>query len=169
MYRLNVVWELRASETDELITTYENRWLENFEFTKQPKKIREKIKKIILKYCGYFFDDEEDYDDWTDYALSVGEGKGEEANDYKTIEEFKRKVDFSDFPFYFLRTIRREEYDSPADYYTIQDYGYEESSCVIASYKTFEEAETYCKENNISVNNIIPQTFGNNFVELCDI
>ena len=55
MYRLNVVWELRVSETDELITTYENRWLEDFEFTKQPKKIREKIKKIILKYCDYFF------------------------------------------------------------------------------------------------------------------
>lgn len=168
MYRMNIVWELRVSETDELITTHEG-WLENFEFTEQPKKIREKIKKIILKYCDYFFDEDEDYDDWTDYTLSVGEGEGEEVNDYQTVEEFKRKVDFSDFPFYFLKTIQREEYDSSADYYTVQDWLYGESSNVIMSYKTFEEAEKYCKENNISVNNIIPQTFGNEFVELCDI
>lgn len=169
MYGINVVWELRVSETDELITTYEDRWLEDFTFAEQPKKIREKIKKIILKYCDYFFDDDEDYDNWTDYALSVGEGEGAEANDYKTIEEFKRKVDFSEYPLYFLKTIQREEYDLPADYYTVQDWLYGESSNVIMSYRTFEEAEKYCKENNISVNNIIPQTFGNEFVELCDI
>lgn len=168
MYRLNVVWELRMSETDELITTHEG-WLENFEFMEQPKEIRDKIKGIVWEYCGFFFDDEEDYDDFTEYALTVGEGEGEEANDYETIEEFKRKVDFSEFPLYFLRTIQREEYDLPADYYTVQNWGYGDASNIIASYRTFEEAEKYCKENNISVNNIIPQIFGNEFVELCDI
>lgn len=165
MYRLNVVWELRVSETDELITTYEDRWLEDFEFMEQPKKIRDKIKKIISKYGTHV----EDYSDWYGYTVSVGEGEGEEVNDYKTVEEFKRKVDFSESPLYFLKTIQREEYDSPTDYYTVQDWIYGESSNVIMSYKTFEEAEKYCKENNISINNIIPQTFGNEFVELCDI
>lgn len=168
MYRLNVVWELRVSETDELITTHKG-WLENFKFTEQQKEIFEKIKEIVWEYTGYFFDDEEEYDEWIDYALAVGEGDEEEGTDYKTVEEFKRKVDFSEFPLYFLRTIQREEYDLPADYYTVQNWGYGDASNIIASYRTFEEAEKYCKENNISVNNIIPQTFGDEFVELCDI
>ena len=42
MYRNNIVWELRVSETDELITIYKNKWLECFEFKKQSKEIREK-------------------------------------------------------------------------------------------------------------------------------
>lgn len=169
MYRNNVVWELRVSETDELITTYENKWLECFEFKKQPKGICEKIKKIVSKYGTHV----ENYSDWYSYIATIGKAYSEDEDDeeYKTLEEFRRyESDFSDYPLYFLKTIQREEYDSPADYYTVQkEYDYDEGSYVVASYRTFEEAEKYCKENNISVNNIIPETFGDEFVELCDI
>lgn len=167
MYRINIIWELRVSETDELITTYKERWLENFNLMEQSKKIHDKINKIVLKYCGYSFNSEENYNNWTDYITTIGEGEGEEANDYKTVEEFKRKADFSNHPLYFLKIISKEEYNFPADYYTIQDYRYGEMY-IIASYKTFEEAEEYCKKNNIPVNYIVPETFGDNFVELCD-
>ena len=169
MYRNNIVWELRVSETDELITIYKNKWLECFEFKKQSKEIREKIKKIVSKYDTHI----DNYSDWYRYAATIGKACGEDDDDeeYKTLEEFKKcELDFLEYPFYFLKTIQREEYDSPADYYTIQkEYDYDEGSYVVASYKTFEEAENYCKKNNISVNNIVPQTFGNDFVALCDI
>lgn len=168
MYRINVVWELRVSETDELITTYKG-WLEYFEFTEQPKEIREKIKKIVSKYGTHV----KNYSNWYRYIATIGKpySENEDDEEYKILEEFRRyESDFSDYPLYFLKTIQKEEYDSTADYYTIQkEYDYDEGSYVAASYKTFEEAEKYCKENNISVNNIVPQTFGNGFVELYDI
>lgn len=176
MYRLKVVWELRVSETDELITTHGNKWIGNFVFKKQSEEVQEKIKKIVSKY--YLFD-EKDYNQWDIYIAVIG-GEGITENeldindddiDFSTKEELaEADYNFEASPLYFIATIQREEYDSPADYYTIQkEYDYDKDSYVVASYKTFEEAENYCKENNISVNNIIPQIFGNEFVELRDI
>lgn len=169
MYRVNIVWELRVSETDELITTYENKWLECFSFKEQSEKIQEKIKEIVLKYNDHI----KNYSDWDEYVATIGKACcGEEDDEeYRTLEEFKKyKSDFSDYPLYFLKTIQKEEYDCQADYYTIQkEDTYSENLYTVASYKTFEEAEEYCKKNNISINNIVPQTFGNNFVELYDL
>lgn len=170
MYRINVVWELRVSETDELITTYENKWLECFEFKKQSEKVQEKIKKIVSKYYNLF--DEKDYNQWDTYIAIIG-GEGITENeldiddddiDFSTKEELEEAdYNFETCPLYFIATIQREEYISPADYFTIHN----DELRFIASYKTFEEAERYCKENNISVNNIIPQIFGDEFVDFC--
>lgn len=168
MYRVNVVWELRVSETDELITTYENKWPDFFSFRKQSEKIQEKIKEIVSKYGNHV----ENYSDWDEYIATIGKAYDDDEEDneeYETLEEFKKcKSDFSSYPLYFLKTIQKEKYDCPANYYTVQD------DCgkglrIMASYKTFEEAEEYCKKNNISVNHIAPETFGDNFVEFYDL
>ena len=120
MYRNNVVWELRASKTDELITTFNNKSLEDFEFSKQPEEIQKRIKKIVLSISDFNGFDENDFDEWY--------------------------------------------------YYTVQDIaGYEDSMVILASYKTFEEAERYCKKHNISVNNILPQNFGEDFLDITEM
>ena len=158
MYRNNVVWELRASKTDELITTFNNKCLEDFEFSKQPEEIQKKIKEIILNvpdFNGFY------------YIATISES-GEE--DYYSLNQFKREADFNSYPLYFLETFQREDFNEIADYYTVQDIaGYEDSMVILASYKTFEEAERYCKKHNISVNNILPQNFGEDFLDITEM
>ena len=67
MYRNNVVWELRASKTDELITTFNNKSLEDFEFSKQPEEIQKRIKEIVLGISDFNGFDENDFDEWYYY------------------------------------------------------------------------------------------------------
>ena len=166
MYRNNVVWELRASKTNELITTFNNH-LEDFEFSKQPEEIQKRIKKIVLSISDFNGFDENDFDEWYYYIATISES-GEE--DYYSLNQFKREADFNSYPLYFLKTFQREYFNEIADYYTVQDIaGYEDSMVILASYKTFEEAERYCKKHNISVNNILPQNFGEDFLDITEM
>ena len=166
MYRNNVVWELRASKTDELITTFNNH-LEDFEFSKQPEEIQKRIKKIVLSISDFNGFDENDFNEWYYYIVTISESGGE---DYYSLNQFKREADFNSYPLYFLKTFQREYFNEIADYYTVQDIaGYEDSMVILASYKTFEEAERYCKKHNISVNNILPQNFGEDFLDITEM
>lgn len=170
MYRNNVCWELRASKTDELITTFNNH-LEDFEFAKQLEKIQKKIKEIVLSISDFdaYFDasDENLLDEWGYYIATISESDEE---DYYSLNQFKREADFNSYPLYFLKTFQREDFNEIADYYTVQDIaGYEDSMIILASYKTFEEAERYCKKHNISVNNILPQNFGEDFLDITEM
>ena len=167
MYKNNIVWELRVSGTDELITTFNNNNLEDFEFSKQPEEIQKRIKKIVLSASDFNGFDENDFDEWYYYIATISES-GEE--DYYSLNQFKRKADFNSYPLYFLKTFQREDFNEIADYYTVQDIaGYEDSMVILASYKTFEEAERYCKKHNISVNNILPQNFGEDFLDITEM
>ena len=167
MYRNNVVWELRASKTDELITTFNNKSLEDFEFSKQSEETQKRIKKIVLSISDFNGFDENDFDEWYYYIATISES-GEE--DYYSLNQFKREADFNSYPLYFLKTFQREDFNEIADYYTVQDIaGYEDSMVILASYKTFEEAERYCKKHNISVNNILPQNFGEEFLDITEM
>ena len=167
MYRNNVVWELRASKTDELIATFSDNHLEDFEFSKQPEEIQKRIKKIVLSVSDFNGFDENDFDEWYYYIATISERGGE---DYYSLNQFKREADFDSYPLYFLKTFQREDFNEIADYYTVQDIaGYEDSMVILASYKTFEEAERYCKKHNISVNNILPQNFGENFLDITEM
>ena len=167
MYRLNVVWELRTSKTDELITTFNNNHLEDFEFSKQPEEIQKKIKEIVLSVSDFNGFDENDFNEWYYYIVTISESGGE---DYYTLNQFKREADSNSYPLYFLKTFQREDFNEIADYYTVQDIaGYEDSMIILASYKTFEEAERYCKKHNISVNNILPQNFGEDFLDITEM
>ena len=167
MYRNNVVWELRASKTDELIATFNDNHLEDFEFSKQPEEIQKKIKKNVLSISDFNGFDENDFDEWYYYIATISES-GEE--DYYSLNQFKREADFNSYPLYFLKTFQREDFNETADYYTVQDIaGYEDSMVILASYKTFEEAERYCKKHNISVNNILPQNFGEDFLDITEM
>ena len=167
MYRNNVVWELRASKTDELITTFNNKCLEDFEFSKQPEEIQKRVKKIVLSVSDFNGFDENDFDEWYYYIATISESGGE---DYYSLNQFKREADFNSYPLYFLKTFQREDFNEIADYYTVQDIaGYEDSMVILASYKTFEEAERYCKKHNISVNNILPQNFGEDFLDITEM
>ena len=166
MYRNNVVWELRASKTDELITTFNNH-LEDFEFSKQPEEIQKRIKKIVLSVSDFNGFDENDFDEWYYYIVTISESGGE---DYYSLNQFKREADFNSYPLYFIKTFQREYFNEIADYYTVQDIaGYEDSMVILASYKTFEEAERYCNKHNISVNNILPQNFGEDFLDITEM
>ena len=167
MYRNNVVWELRASKTDELITTFNNKNLEDFEFSKQPEEIQKRIKENVLSISDFNGFDENDFDEWYYYIATISESGGE---DYYSLNQFKRETDFNSYPLYFLKTFQREDFNEIADYYTVQDIaGYEDSMVILASYKTFEEAERYCKKHNISVNNILPQNFGEDFLDITEM
>lgn len=167
MYRNNVVWELRATKTDELITTFNNKHLEDFEFSKQPEEIQKRIKKIVLSVPDYNDFDESDFDEWYYYIATISESDEE---DYFSLNQFKREGNFDSCPLYFLKTFQREDFNEIADYYTVQDIaGYEDSMVILASYKTFEEAERYCKKHNISVNNILPQNFGEDFLDITEM
>ena len=166
MYRNNVVWELRVSKTDELITTF-NEHLEDFEFSKQPEEIQKRIKEIVLSVSDFNGFDENDFNEWYYYIVTISESGGE---DYYSLNQFKREADFNSYPLYFLKTFQREDFNEIADYYTVQDIaGYEDSMVILASYKTFEEAERYCKKHNISVNNILPQNFGEDFLDITEM
>ncbi len=166
MYRNNVVWELRASKTDELITTFNNH-LEDFEFAKQPEKIQKKIKEIVFSISDFDAFDENVFNEWYYYIATISESDEE---DYYSLNQFKREADFNSYPLYFLKTFQREDFNEIADYYTVQDItGYEDSMVILASYKTFEEAERYCKKHSISVNNILPQNFGEDFLDITEM
>ena len=168
MYKENIVWELRVSETDELITTYSERFLDDFDFSRLSLEQQKKIKEIVLNIPG-FSDFEEDLSEWYYYIATIGIDD-ETDNNYSSLDEFKKEADFESYPLYFLRTIQRKDFNETADYYTIQDIaGYEDSMVILASYKTFKEAEKYCKKNNISVNNILPQNFGETFLDITEI
>ena len=167
MYRNNVVWELRTSKTDELIATFNDNHLEDFEFSKQSEEIQKRIKKNVLSVSDFNGFDENDFDEWYYYIATISES-GEE--DYYSLNQFKREADFNSYPLYFLKTFQREDFNEIADYYTVQDIaGYEDSMVILASYKTFEEAERYCKKHNISVNNILPQNFGEDFLDITEM
>ena len=167
MYRNNVVWELRTSKTDELIATFNDNHLEDFEFSKQSEEIQKRIKKNVLSVSDFNGFDENDFDEWYYYIATISES-GEE--DYYSLNQFKREADFNSYPLYFLKTFQREDFNEIADYYTVQDIaGYEDSMVILASYKTFEEAERYCKKRNISVNNILPQNFGEDFLDITEM
>lgn len=169
MYRNNVVWELRVSKTNELITTYNDKSVEDFKFKELSLEQQKKIKRIVLGIPEFNNFNEEDFDEWYRYIATIGidENDGE---DYNSLNEFKKEADLESYPLYFLKTLQREDFNETADYYTIQNIvGYEDSMIVLASYKTFEEAEKYCKEHNISVNNILPQNFGENFLDITEM
>ena len=168
MYRYNVMWELRASKTDELITTYDNKFLDDFEFAEQTEKIQKKIKEVVFSNPNFNNFDEESFDEWYYYITTIGINDDEE--DYNSLDEFKKDENFDLYPLYFLKTIIKEEFNIIADYYTVQNIGgYEDSMIILASYKTFEEAEIYCKKYDISINNILPQNFGENFLDITDM
>lgn len=169
MYRENIVWKLRVSKTDELITTYSERFLEDFDFNKLSLEQQKKIKKIVLNIPDFDDFEEEDFNEWYYYIATIGIND-ETNDDYNSLDEFKKNADFESYPLYFLRTIQRKDFNETADYYTIQDIaGYEDSMVILASYRTFKEAERYCKKNNISVNNILPQNFGGTFLDITEI
>lgn len=169
MYRLNVVWELRVSKTDELIATYNNKHAEDFEFKELSLEQQKKIKRIVIENLEFSNFNEEDFDEWYRYIATIGIDENNEE-DYNSLNEFKKEADLESYPLYFLKTLQREDFNETADYYTIQGIaGYEDSMIVLASYKTFEEAEKYCKEHDISVNNILPQNFGENFLDITEM
>ena len=112
MYGNHVVWELRVSKTDELIATYSNESLDNFEFKKQSIEVKKKIKKIVSKYYNF---EEEDFDEWGTYIAIIGAEAEEKGMIDKMETDFSTKKDFEitddDFeacPLYFLGTIKKD-------------------------------------------------------------
>ena len=138
MYRLNVVWELRVSKTDELIATYNNKHAEDFEFKELSLEQQKKIKRIVIENLEFSNFNEEDFDEWYRYIATIGIDENNEE-DYNSLNEFKKEADLESYPLYFLKTLQREDFNETADYYTIQGIaGYEDSMIFLASYKTFE-------------------------------
>lgn len=112
MYGNHVVWELRVSKTDELIATYSDESLDNFEFKKQSIEVKKKIKKIVSKYYNF---EEEDFDEWDTYIAIIGAEAEEKGMIDKMETDFSTKKDFEitddDFeacPLYFLGTIKKD-------------------------------------------------------------
>ena len=170
MYKNNIVWELRVSGTDELITTYTGKYMENFNFKELSLDQQKKIKEIVLSIPYFNNFSEEVFDEWDYYIVTVGMNENNDEEDYNSLSDFKREGDFELYPLYLLKTIQREDFNVTADYYTVQKIaGSEDSMVILASYRTFKEAEKYCKKYHISVNNILPQKFGENFLDITQI
>lgn len=79
---------------------------------------------------------------------------------YNSVEELKNKWAEQDIYFYMVSHNKWSMVEVEADYFSIQDTDSYDRFFTKAIYQDYDSAIRYCRENNVDINNIVPQKWG---------
>lgn len=79
---------------------------------------------------------------------------------YNSVEELKNKWAEQDIYFYMVSHNKWSMIEAEADYFSIQDTDSYDRFFTKAIYQDYDSAIRYCRENNVDINNIVPQKWG---------
>ena len=79
---------------------------------------------------------------------------------YRSLEELKNEWAEQDVYFYMVSHNKWSMIEVEADYFSIQDTDSYDKFFTKAIYQDYDSAIKYCRENNVDINNIVPQEWG---------
>ena len=145
-----LVWDVFCSADGSKIGTTK-RYIYNYPFE---EKLLKKMYSIVSFYYEYSYD--EFCKQISHFFTTVGIN-----GIYKSIKEFYKDVlEEKDYMFY---AVSHEEWDMievEADYFSIQGTDGYDRPFTKATYQDYDSAIRYCRENNVDINNIVPQKWG---------
>ena len=145
-----LVWDVFCSADGSKIGTTK-RYIYNYPFE---EKLLKKMYSIVSFYYEYSYD--EFCKQISHFFTTVGIN-----GIYKSIKEFYKDVlEEKDYMFY---AVSHEEWDMievEADYFSIQVTNGYDRPFTKATYQDYDSAIKYCRENNVDINNIVPQKWG---------
>ena len=146
-----LVWDVFNIEDDSRIGIVEN------SACCLDKKVLKKMYSIVSAYYDYT------YGLFCEQAkcFIVSIGKYDFC-DYYSIKELKSYRAFSPEEIFFYAVARNKwnMIDVEADYFSIQDTDDYDRPFTKATYQDYDSAIKYCRENNVDINNIVPQKWG---------
>ena len=115
------------------------------------EKLLEKMYSIVSVYDNYTY--KQFIDHFRFFVALVG-------TDYYSLEELKN--DWAELGIYFYMVPHNEwrMIEVEADYFSIQGTDDYDRPFTKAAYQDYDSAIKYCLENNVDINNIVPQKYG---------
>ena len=146
-----LVWDIFCSADGSKIGTTK-RYIYNYPFE---EKLLKKMYPIISFYYEYSYD--EFCKQISHFFTTVGIN-----GIYKSIKEFYKDVlEEKDYMFYAVSHEEWNMIEVEADYFSIQEIDYTNESCfTVAEFKNYDFAVKYCQKNDVDINNIVPQKWG---------
>ena len=146
-----LVWDVFCTANDSKIGTANSGYNFNEELLK-------KMYSIASIYYDYTY--EEFADCFHSFVALVG--KYDNYCDYRSLEELKAYRAFSPIDVFFYAVARNKwnMIEVEADYFSIQDINDYDRPFTKATYQDYDSAIKYCRENNVDINNIVPQKWG---------
>ena len=146
-----LVWDVFNIEDDSRIGIVEN------SACCLDKKVLKKMYSIVSAYYDYT------YGLFCEQAkcFIVSIGKYDFC-DYYSIKELKSYRAFSSEEIFFYAVVRNKwnMIEVEADYFSIQGTDGYDRPFTKATYQDYDSAIRYCRENNVDINNIVPQKWG---------
>ena len=143
-----LVWDVFCTADGSKIGTTNSRYIFDEELLK-------KMYSIISVYdnCTY----KQFIDNFRFFVASIGEY---DYCDYYSLEELKN--DWAELGIYFYMVPHNEwsMIEVEADYFSIQGTDGYDRPFTKATYQDYDSAIKYCLENNVDINNIVPQKYG---------
>ena len=139
-----LVWDAFCSADDSKIGTTKSVY--RFE-----EKLLKKMYSIVSVYDNYTY--KQFIDHFRFFVALVG-------TDYYSLEELKNN--WTEFSIYFYMVPHNEwrMTEVEADYFSIQGTDDYDRPFTKATYQDYDSAIKYCLENNVDINNIVPQKYG---------
>ena len=150
-----LVWDVFCSADGSKIGTTKS--IYRFE-----EKLLEKMYSIVSIYYDYTYI--KFIDRFYFFVVSVGMY---DYCTYRSLEELKNEWGNRDVYFYMVSHNKWSMIEVEADYFSIQDNDSYNSFFTKAIYQDYDSAIRYCRENNVDINNIVPQEWGE-YISLFD-
>ena len=144
-----LVWDVFCTANDSKIGTANSGYNFNEELLK-------KMYSIASIYYDYTY--EEFADCFHSFVALVG--KYDNYCDYRSLEELKNDWAELGIHFYMVSHNEWNMIEVEADYFSIQDINDYDRPFTKATYQDYDSAIKYCRENNVDINNIVPQEWG---------
>lgn len=128
------------------------------------EELSKKMYSIVSGYYNYTY---KEFCEWVrDFIVSVGEYN---FCDYYSIRELKDAYDWNcqDIFFYAVARNKWNMVEVEADYFSIQGTDGDDRPFTKATFQDYDSAVKYCRENDVDINNIVPQKWGT-YVPLFD-
>jgi hypothetical protein len=147
-----LIWDVFNIEDDSKISI-----VENSAYCLDKKILKKMYSTIVSVYDGYTY--EQFCEEAKYFIASVGEY---DFCDYYSVKELKAYHAFSpkDVFFYAVARNKWNMIEIEADYFSIQDTDDYDRPFTKATYQDYDSAIKYCRENNVDINNIVPQKWG---------
>lgn len=144
-----LVWDVFCTANDSKIGTANSRYNFNEELLK-------KMYSIASIYYDYTY--EEFADCFHSFVALVG--KYDNYCDYRSLEELKNDWAELGIHFYMVSHNEWNMIEVEADYFSIQGTDGYDRPFTKATYQDYDSAIRYCCENNVDIDNIVPQEWG---------
>lgn len=124
-------------------------------------EIDEKLLKKMFSIVSLYYDDsyKNFYDNFDNYIAFVGLS---EECDYYSMEKYYKATLEGEIECLFYAVFHNEWniVEIEADYFDVQEWGYDDDASVMAAFPNYDSAIKYCYENDINITNIVPQKWG---------